>query len=494
MALFMAHAALLVARSLSVVLGVILALAAALPATADILSPDPVPTTTLQVAVGKSVPLVVAGDVELIVLSQPDIARVDQVGPRSVYVIGREIGATNLLLYGPDARLLQVVNIEVGYDGPQLQDELAAILPDEQITVANLNGGLLLRGTVSSPQAAAMANDLAERAAAGDVISILDVRPDQVLLEVQLIEVSEETLRDIGVDLGVQGSGVSFGSGSGLIGIDAPQSLVAARGRLAGLDLDAVLRTLEQTGSARILARPQLLALSGEKASFRSGGEFPFPVPTRDGITVEFKPYGTAISVLPTVLTNGLIRLDLSAEVSSIDPRNSLRIGNLTVPALSTRRSATSLELRDGERFMFAGLFSEADQDQVSQTPGAGDLPLVGNLFRAVRTKSQRMQLAIIVTAHVIDGPNTSAATPIEPEDLLSESDPATMTRLARPITPEPRPKGLLKRIRSLPIVDSLTRKLVSISRQTLDVPARAWGFVESLSRRLASSGRAAVA
>ncbi len=471
-------------------LGVMLALAFAHPATAEILSSDPVPTTTLHVTVGKSAPLAVAGDVELIVLSQPDIAKVDEVGPQSLYVIGRQIGATNMLVYGRDARLLQVVNIEVGYDGPQLRDELAATLPNQQITVENLNGGLLLRGTVSTPQAAAMANDLAERAAAGGVISILDVRPDQVLLEVQLVEVSEETLRDIGVDLGIQGSGLSFGSGSGLIGIDAPQSVLSGTGRVAGLDLDAVLRTLERRGSARILARPQLLTLSGEKASFRSGGEFPFPVPSRDGIIVEFKPYGTAISVLPTVRPNGLIRLDLSAEVSSIDPRNSLRIGNLTVPALSTRRAATSLELRDGERFMFAGLFSEAEQDQVSQTPGVGDLPLVGNLFRAVRTKSQRMQLAIIVTAHVIVGPNAEAATPLEPEDLLSASDPATMTRFAGPTTPEPRPKGLLRRIRSVPIVDSLSRKLVSISRKALDASARTWGFVESLSRHLASSGR----
>ena len=485
MAASMAHAALLFARSCGAVLCAFLTLAFALPATAEILSSEAVPTTALRVTVGKSAPLVVTGDVELIVLSQPEIAKVDQVGPQSLYVIGREIGATNLLLYGPNARLLQVVNIEVGYDGLQLQQELAATLPDERITVENLNGGLLLRGTVSTPQAAAIANDLAERATAGGVISILDVRPDQILLEMQLVEVSEETLRDIGVDLGVQGSGVSFGSGTGLIGIDPPQSLIAGSGRLAGLDLNALLRSLEQRGSARILARPQLLALSGEKASFRSGGEFPFPVPTRDGVTVEFKPYGTAISVLPTVQTNGLIRLDLSAEISSIDPRNSLRIGNLTVPALSTRRAATSLELRDGERFVLAGLFSEAEQDQVSQTPWAGNLPLVGNLFRAVRTKSQHMQLAIIVTAHVIDGPDARAAMPMEPADLLADAADAGPLQFAKQATAEPRPKGLLKRLRSS-LVASISHRLALISRQTLDVPARAWGF---LSRHLAVAG-----
>eukprot|EP01035_Chromulina_nebulosa_P060443 gene60443-82700_t len=122
-----------------------------------------------------------------------------------LYVIGREIGSTNLLVYGAGAKLLQVVNIEVGHDRDQLQADLAVTLPGETIHVSNLNGGLLLRGAVSSPQAAAMANDLAERAADGDVLSVLDVRPDQVLLEVQLVETSEEHLREIGIDLSVAG-------------------------------------------------------------------------------------------------------------------------------------------------------------------------------------------------------------------------------------------------------------------------------------------------
>lgn len=458
-------------------LWLVLALASSVPAAAEILPSDPGPVTTLHVALGKSAPLLVTGTVERIVLAQPEIASVDQAGPDSLYVIGREIGATNLLVYGPDARLLQVVNIEVGYDDVQLQDDLAATLPGQAIKVSNLSGGLLLRGSVSTPQAAALANALAAQAAGGDVISILDVRPDQVLLEVQVIEISQDGLRDIGLDLSAIGSGAALQSGSGLIGADAPQSRVGARGRVAGLDLTAVLGGLEQRGAARVLARPQLLALSGEMASFRAGGEFPFPVPTRDGLTIEFKPYGTAIAVRPTVLDNGLIHLELTAEVSSLDPRNSLRIGNLTVPALSTRRAASTLELRDGERFMLAGLLSETDQQQTSQTPWAADLPLVGQLFKAVRTRHQQLQLAIIVTAHVVGGPDAAAATL---DQAPAQAIPPEKA-VADPI--KPRRPGLLTRVTSLPLVKTISRHLTLIANRTFE---SARHTLEGLARRVA--------
>lgn len=463
-----------------------LVLGLARPATADILESDPSPATTLHVAVGKSVSLTATGNVGRIVLAQPDIASIDQVGPRDLYVIGREIGATNLLIYGAGSELLQVVNIVVGYDSAQLQDELSAILPNEKITVANLNGGLLLRGSVSTPGVAAIANDLAERASAGEVISILDVQPDQILLEVQLVEISEDDLRDIGVDLGARGSGVALSQETGLVGIEQPQGLISGRGRFAGLDLDAAVRTLEQRGAARILARPRILALSGETASFRAGGEFPFPVPSRDGVTIEFKPYGTAISVQPVVQGNGLIRLGLTAEVSSIDPRNSLRVGTLTVPALITRRASTTLELRDGERFVFAGLFSEAEREQADQTPWFAELPGVGSLFRSVRTRRQSLQLAVLVTAHVIEGPNADQPSPLTSRDVGIEAAPNAVVQATAP--PVSSPRGLLARIGSSPLVRSLYRGIASISDVSMKAPRTVWAFAGKLTKRFASA------
>lgn len=458
------------------------------PTLAEVLAPNASLITTMQVPLGQSAAVTVTGDVERIVLAQPDIASVDQVGPRRLFVIGREIGATNLLVYGPGAELLQVVNIEVGYAREQLQAELAATLPGEPIQVSNLSGGLLLRGAVSTPQVAAMALDLAQRTAGGEVMSVLEVQPDQVMLEVQLVEASEEDLREIGISLGVGPPDARFQSGAGLIGADAPHSLVTAGGHIAGLDLDAALRSLEQRGSTRILARPQILALSGETASFRSGGEFPFPVPSRDGVTIEFKPYGTAISVLPTVQTNGLIRLDLTAEVSSIDPRNSLRIGSFTVPALNTRRASTRLELRDGERFVFAGLFSEGEQSQASQTPWAASLPLVGPLFGAVRTRQQHLQLAIIVTARVVQGPNVEEPAPTAATDVTASQPYDTATQAPRTPSQGPKPKGLLNRIRSLSVVSTVSRRITSVANLVVQAPRRAWALLETLSHRFGTA------
>ena len=256
-------------------------------------------------------------------------------------------------------------------------------------------------------------------------------------------------------------------------------------GDSGSLDLNAALRVLEQRGSARILARPQLLALSGEAASFRSGGEFPYPVPTRDGVTIEFKPYGTAISVRPTVQTNGLIRLDLAAEVSDIDPRNRVTIEGLIIPALNTRRAITHLNLRDGETFMFAGLFSETELTQQQGTPWAAELPIVGPLFKAVHTRNQRLQLAIFVTARVIGAPNAADVAPQSPDDLtLGEPKPDAVTPR------EPKARGLKKLLRSSPLAEGASRRLTSLFHATVEAPGKVWARLEGWSRRILTAFR----
>ena len=323
------------------------------------------------------------------------------------------------------------------------------------------------------------------RAAGGDVVSLVDVRPDQILLEVQLVEASDDDLRDLGVGLGVMGSGFTLRTGAAPGPTAAPQGVLTLNGDSGSLDLNAALRVLEQRGSARILARPQLLALSGEAASFRSGGEFPYPVPTRDGVTIEFKPYGTAISVRPTVQTNGLIRLDLAAEVSDIDPRNRVTIEGLIIPALNTRRAITHLNLRDGETFMFAGLFSETELTQQQGTPWAAELPVVGPLFKAVHTRNQRLQLAIFVTARVIGAPNAADVAPQSPDDLtLGEPKPDAVTPR------EPKARGLKKLLRSSPLAEGASRRLTSLFHATVEAPGKVWARLEGWSRRILTAFR----
>ena len=461
-------------RSLGVLLCVVLGAAWAAPALAQTFS-EP---QTLHVTVGKSEAFHLPDGVTKIVVAQPETAKVDQAGPGSLYVMGREVGATNLLIYADDPDAPQVLNVEVGYDAAQLESDLHAALPDEKIQVQTLSGGLLLRGDVSNPLAEVTALRLAERAAPDGVVSLLNVRPSQVLIEVQLVETTSETLRDLGLNLDVAGSGFAVASGNGLVGAEAAQSIATLGGRFAGLSLNGALAALERHGEARMLAQPRLLALSGEKASFQAGGEFPFPVPgARGDITVEFRPYGTALAFLPTVQTNGLIRLVLESEVSSLDPRNSLRIAGITVPALSTRRVASTVELRDGQSLIVGGLYGERTDNHLRQSPGLGDLPLVGGLFRADLRRTQRTELAMIVTVHLVQG---SDATVLVPTSEVVAAEPA------HAVEPPARARGLLRGwIAASPLATKVAARVESLARAGLALPNRAWVFAKALSRRV---------
>ncbi len=479
--------ALAIGRTLGAAVAAVAALAgsSAQAADAEYLPPEASAVSTLHVPMGKSAALRVNGPVGRIVVAQPEIAQVAAAGPHGVYVMGRDIGATNLLVYGSGSELLQVVNIAVGYDGVQLEDDLRAALPDERVTVETLNGGLLLRGQVSSTEAAAAVTALAEHAAPGAVVSQLDVRPSQVMLEVQLVEISDETLRDLGAQVTADGAHLALRSGSGLVGSAAPQVRARAHGDLAGLDLAATLQALEQRGEARTVAQPRLVALSGEKAGFLAGGEFPYPVPQDDGkITVQFRPYGAKLDVVPTVQTNGMIRLRLASELSSLDGRNALRLGNVTVPALLTRRAATTADLKDGETLLIAGLFQDGSETQSNGTP------YLGRLLASERYKSQRLQLSLMVTAHLVGGGASDAR---QAQDLARADE---LTR--REVDPDPpsppkaqAAKRLPRFIAKSPLASAVVTRATEVAHKVLDLPRKGWTLVQTWTRRAVGTARA---
>jgi pilus assembly protein CpaC len=475
-----------IGRALGAAVAAVVALAAApgLAADAEYLAPEASAVSTLHVPMGKSAALRVNGPVSRIVVAQPEIAQVAAAGPHGVYVMGRDHGATNLLVYGRNAELLQVVNIAVGYDGQQLEDDLRAALPDERVTVETLNGGLLLRGQVSTSEAAEAVTALAEHAAPGAVVSQLDVRPSQVMLEVQLVEISEETLRDLGAQVTADGAHLALRSGSGLIGGEAPQTRARVHGELAGLDLAAAVQALEQRGEARMVAQPRLVALSGEKAGFLAGGEFPYPVPQDDGkITIQFRPYGAALNVVPTVQANGMIRLRLASELSSLDMRNALRLGGVTVPALLTRRASTTADLKDGETLLIAGLFQDGSDTQTRSTP------FLGRLLAAERYKAQRLQLSLMVTAHLVGGAASDAR---EARDLARADE--IVSREVDPDPPKVQPaktSRLPKFIAKSPLASAVVTRAAKVAHTVLDLPRKGWTLVQTWTRRAVGTARA---
>jgi len=339
-----------------------------------------------------------------IVVAQPDTLALVATTDRSFYVRGKALGVTNILIYDQDHHLAQVVDVRVGYDTDSLQADLAAALPGEKITAANFAQGILLTGEVSTPNIAARADAIAERYAPKAVENQLTIHAaEQVQVDVRIIEASHTALKDLGLNFNVQTlSGFSFSSGSTLPSGQQPQAQIGFNHQFGAWNIDANLQALESKGAIRELARPNLMAQSGQEASFLAGGEFPFPVPNgTNGVTIDFRQFGVKLNVTPVVEDNGQIQLKVAPEVSELDPKDGVNIGGFQVPAISIRRATTQIELADGQSFAIAGLFQRNYSNTINQIPGATNVPILGNLFRSADWQRNETELVIIVTPHL---------------------------------------------------------------------------------------------
>ena len=388
--------------------------------------------------------------------SKERIADVVPITDRSIYVLGKKMGTTSLTLYDSAGRVLSVMDIAVGPDVIALDDQLRQLVPGEKIDASISNDSVVLTGVVSSAGAADRAVQLARTYAGEKVVNLMTMgASQQVMLEVRFAEVSRSTGKEIGVKLsgrsnngtfsGVTGTGSGFQPGvpgttettidgngnvtvknSGAVlpflsatPISGAFSVLRKSFGLGNVDITAMINALETRGLAKTLAQPTLVALSGEKASFLVGGEFPVPVNQTSGdggaITVEFKPFGISLAFTPTVLGDKTISLVVNPEVSAIDNNASLRIGDLVIPGLRTRRASTTLELRDGESFALAGLIARDFETTVEQIPLLGSIPILGALFRSSGFKKGETELLIVVTPHLVQ--------PIRPEQVRLPTD-----------------------------------------------------------------------
>jgi pilus assembly protein CpaC len=258
--------------------------------------------------------------------------------------------------------------------------------------------------------------------------------PLQVNLRVRIAEVNRSVLKQIGVNLLTSDStsGFRFGVAQGQ-GISIPTvgsttstppsvirspigSTLSGAGKLFGLDILGSLDLAETDGLVTTLAEPNLTALSGETASFLAGGEFPIPVSQGLGgaITIEYKQYGVGLAFTPIVLADGRISMRVRPEVSELSNEGSLRLNGFEVPALTTRRAETTVELGSGQSFMLAGLLRASNQNSVEKAPFLGDLPILGTLFRSTRFRKAETELVIIVTPYLVRPVNGQMATPVD--------------------------------------------------------------------------------
>lgn len=359
------------------------------------------------------------------------IADVMPITDRTLYVLGKTLGTTNLAILDANKQVKAMIEVEVTPNLAGLRDKLQENLPGEPIRVSAANGQILLSGSVRDSAAAQMAMTIAGKYAPDGVTNALSIRSgQQVMLEVRFIEASRSASRELGVGLrgrteelaGASG-GQATASATGILSSAAmisgaqPFGTFIAHLLADGNTADVIIRALEEKGLARRLAEPNLIALSGDTASFVAGGEFPFPVSNDNGkVSVEFKQFGVKLAFTPTALENGQINLKIVPEVSEIDPTMTVEMNGLQIPGLVLRRADTTVELRDGQSFAIAGLIQNTHTKNRQQLPWLGQVPVLGALFRSAQYQKNETDLVIIVTPRIVKPklPGEQLATPLD--------------------------------------------------------------------------------
>ena len=343
-------------------------------------------------------------------IANPGIADISTLSDRTIYVLGKTPGRTTLTLLGADGRLITNVEVRVTPDIAEFKERLRQILPGEAIEVRTANDGIVMSGVVSSAARMDRALDLAQRYAPGRVSNLMGVGgTQQVMLEVKFAEMSRTISKSLSSSLSILGAGNPSiaGATGALIGTATPTANVQGALRLGfsagAFEFGILLQALESKGVVRTLAEPNLVALSGQEASFLAGGEYPVPVVDNDGgVTVSYKPFGVELKFIPRVVDQDIINLELVAAVSGIDPTVGFVNNGISVSGFRRRETSTTVEMHDGQSFAIAGLLQDDFRDLNGQVPWLGDIPILGALFRSAEYKREQSELVIIITAHLV--------------------------------------------------------------------------------------------
>ncbi len=345
-------------------------------------------------------------------VANPNVADIQVMSPTLVYVFGRAAGETTLFAVDGGDRVLVNRRVTVRHNLSTLNTVIAEHLPRARIQAGSVGTSIVLTGSAASLEEVETARRLAARyvPSEADIINRVAIEgPTQIHLRVRVAEVSRTVGKQFGLNWEVTGAsgnvGFGFARGRDILNDDGIverseglDSLLASLST-GSVNLNLLLDALEDEGLVKILAEPNLTALSGQPASFLAGGEFPIPVPGEDNtITVSFKEFGIRLEFLPTLVGESRINLRVRPEVSQLSSAGAIRIGTLEIPALTTRRAETTVELGSGQSFAIAGLLQNNANHSVSKFPVLGDVPVLGALFRSQSFQRDETELVIVVT------------------------------------------------------------------------------------------------
>jgi len=388
----------------------------------------------LHLLVGRSLVITSPSRIKRVSLADPAIAEAIVVSPTQVLVNGKAPGGVSLIIWDENEQS-QAFEVSVDIDVLSLTEKIHEVFPNEPVVVETSKDVVMLSGKISSQ---AVADKILEvvKGTTPKVTSLMEVPispPGEILLEVKFAEVDKTALQELGINIlslpGAKNVGIistqqfsppqlvapSQGVNSG-IGVSNLLNIFLFR---PDINLAATIQALQQNNVLEILAEPNLLTASGKDASFLAGGEFPFPIVQGTtgggfaGITIQFKEFGVRLNFTPTLLPSGLIHLHVKPEVSALDFTNALNVSGFLIPALSTRRVESEMDLRDGQSFAIAGLVDNRDTEQLSKIPFIGDIPVLGKLFTSRSINKTRDELLVMVTPRVVQ--------PIQPQQQKPE-------------------------------------------------------------------------
>jgi pilus assembly protein CpaC len=381
--------------------------------------PTSLASNVLKVPIYKSRNVTMKQDVTRVSVGNDKIADILILRAKELYVVGKMLGTTNVMVWDNEDQLVDIINLEVTHDLVSLRQRLHHFLPDEELSVQTSQGQLVISGQTASlakmNTAVELARGYAESAAVGgtpsEVLNMISIGGGhQVMLEVTVAEVSTDIARKFDAKMALTFSG-NDGTGGIVNGLAGPLSIGSGLfGSLlkSEMQFDFALDVAKKNGLAKILAEPNLTALSGQKAEFLAGGEFPVPVPSEDGTTIQFKDFGVGVSFVPTVLDSGTINLNLKVLVSELANSNGVGVtptgstATVVVPSIIKRTSETTIELADGQTIAISGLLSDTLRDSVQKFPGLGDIPILGRLFNSHEFTSGQTELVIMVTPRLV--------------------------------------------------------------------------------------------
>ena len=379
--------------------------------------------TDVDLLVGRSTILNIGTAISRVSLTVPDIADAMVTAPSQLLIHGKQPGTISLFVWDR-AGAIRTFEVKVRRDLTPLVGHLKQLFPAEAITVMGSGKDVVISGVVSSKYVIDKAADVA----AGyvekkeNVVNLLQQREgvasNQVMLRVRFAEVSRNAMQELGGSLFSDGNNNQFGRittqqfpapffdqaqpmlGKTLVFSDYLNLFLFD----AKNQIGAVVKAMQARGVFQSLAEPNLVALNGKEASFLAGGEFPYPVPQGNfgAFTIHFKEYGVRLSFTPTVLGGDLINLKIKPEVSSLDFNNAVIIEGFRIPALSSRRADTEVELRDGQTFAIAGLLNNTALSSTRKIPGLGDIPILGTLFKSRAYQKDQTELVVMVTPHIV--------------------------------------------------------------------------------------------